>query len=337
MKGTGSLILSLFALFCLSVISAPASEGNQEGFSEWLEDFRSEAEQKGISRQTLNAALEDLRPLPKVLEFQRRQPETTQTWKEYRDRMISKDRIRTARRKMRNNEDIIREVSREYGVDSSILVALWAVESDFGRGAGNYSVLQSLATLAYQGRRQSFFRGELLAALTLVDKGWVKPSDLVGSWAGALGVFQFIPSTARHYAVDYDGDGRLDIFNNGPDAFASAANYLEEAKWKSGQSWGAPVEVPADFDTDLAGRRKPRKIKQWHELGVKGAAGLSCPAASLIFAGKDEGQAFLVCDNFDALMRWNNSTWFALMIGLLADRIAEAGGSDQASAVSPAG
>lgn len=335
MKGTGNLVLSIFVLFCLSLIAAPASAGKQEGFTEWLEDFRSEAEQKGISRQTLNEALEDLRPLPKVLEFQRRQPERKLTWEEYRDRMISKDRIRTARRKMRNHEDIIREVSREYEVDSSILVALWAVESDFGRGAGHYSVLQSLATLAYQGRRQSFFRRELLAALTLVDEGWARPSDLVGSWAGALGVFQFIPSTARHYAVDFDGDGRRDIFNNGPDAFASAANYLKEANWRSGQSWGTSVEVPADFDTDLAGRRKPRKIKQWQELGVKGAEGLSCPAASLIFAGEDEGQAFLVCDNFNALTRWNNSTWFSLMIGLLADRIADAGGSDQASAVSP--
>jgi len=335
MKGTKNRVLSLFALFCLSVVAAPASAGNQQGFSAWLEDFRSEAEQEGISRQTLNAALEDLRPLPKVLEFQRRQPETTLTWEEYRDRMISKDRILTARSKMRNNEDIIRKVSREYGVDSSILVALWAVESDFGRGTGHYSVLQSLATLAYQGRRQPFFRRELLAALTLVDKGWAKPSDLVGSWAGALGVFQFIPSTARHYAVDFDGDGRRDIFNNGPDAFASAANYLKEARWRSGQPWGTQVELAADFDKDLAGRRKPRKIKQWQELGVKGAEGLSCPSASLILAGEDEGQAFLVCDNFSALMRWNKSTWFALVIGLLSDRIAEAGGPDQAGAVSP--
>lgn len=324
MKRTGYLLLSLF---CIVAIAVPVSAETGEGFSTWLEDFRREAAAEGISGQTLNAALDDLRPLPEVLEFQRRQPEFELSFEEYRDRMISRQRIDTARRKMREYRTVIREVTQKYGVDDSVLAALWAVESDFGRGAGSYSILRTLATLAHEGRRRPFFRRELLAALTLVDNGWARPSDLVGSWAGALGVFQFIPSTAIHYAVDHDGDGRRNIFENGPDAFASAANYLEKARWKSGEPWGVPVEVPENVDKALAGREKPLKTQRWRELGVKGAGELPCANSALILAGEDTGPAFLVCDNFNALMRWNRSTWFALTIGQLADRIGEAGGS----------
>ncbi len=169
----------------------------------------------------------------------------------------------------------------------------------------------------------------MLAALVIVDKGWAEPSDLVGSWAGAMGVFQFIPSTMRHYAVDHDGDGWRDIFNNGADAFASAANYLDKARWRSDEPWGMPVEVPKGFASKADGSRTWRKPAAWQELGFKEAEKLNCSEADLVVAGDGSEPAFLVCRNFKTLMRWNRSTWFALTVGQLADRIAEAGSQDQ--------
>lgn len=315
---------SLLPLIVLMMLFAapPGASAADETFSAWLEDLRREASEKGVSASTLEAALGGLRPLPEILDFQGRQPEVELSYAQYRERMISRERIETARRKMDEYGDILNEVSERYGVDTAVLTALWAVESDFGRRAGTYPVLRSLATLAHDGRRQAFFRRELLAALSIVDKGWAKPSDLVGSWAGAMGVFQFIPSTMRHYAVDYDGDGRRNIFENGPDAFASAANYLDKARWRSDEPWGTPVELSEQSAENRADGEKWRTPQEWRQAGVRDAERLACPQARLIRAGENGGPAFLACRNFEALLRWNNSTWFALTIGQLADRIA---------------
>jgi membrane-bound lytic murein transglycosylase B len=218
-------------------------------------------------------------------------------------------------------------VAADFGVQARFIVALWAVETDFGRFTGGFDLVPALATLAYEGRRADLFASELIEALRIIDRGEAPPKGLKGSWAGAMGQSQFMPSSFNRMAVDYDGDGRRDIWSSQPDVFASMANYLRQSGWNGQQTWGRAVRIPAGLETD-AGLAISRPLADWQKLGIRLPDGGALPQvamnASLILPDGAGGSAFLVYDNYRVLMQWNRSTYFATSIGLLADMIGDA-------------
>ncbi|CAM3545480.1 lytic murein transglycosylase [Halomonas lysinitropha] len=294
-------------------------------FASWLAGFRREARAEGIRETTLARALDGLRYRPRVIELDGSQPEFVRPIWQYLDSAVSASRVTTGRERLEEYRDTAREMERRYGVPAEVIVAIWGIESNYGGNFGNFSTLEALATLAYDGRRRDFARGELLAALRILDAGDISPERMEGSWAGAMGHTQFIPSSFEAYAVDGDGDGRRDIWGSIPDVMASTANYLDRAGWQSGQTWGVEVRLPDDFDyaeTELSTRRPSR---DWAERGVRRLDGTPLPefaSASVIAPGGAHGPAFLVGPNFRAILRYNNATSYALAVGTLADEIA---------------
>jgi len=323
------LLLRLFALLSLiSLFVVPAAfcenENTGGSFTIWLEEFREEALQKGISEGTIEAALKDLKPISRVIELDRNQPEFKLTFRQYLKRVVPESRVKKARRKYRENHVLLEKIGKQFGVQPRFLVALWAVETDFGRNKGGFSVVASIVTLAYDGRRSAYFRNELYDALRIIDGGYVLPNKMKGSWAGAMGQLQFMPSTVRKYWVDYNRNGRLDIWNTPAEALASAANYLSMAGWQPDQTWGRRVKLPPGFDTVVAGLDIRKRLSQWQELGVRRVDGRDLPKrdllASLVIVGKD-GPAFLVYDNYRLILDWNRSTFFAISVGYLSDHL----------------
>jgi membrane-bound lytic murein transglycosylase B len=304
---------------------APVTPASTETFAQWLEDLRLEARAKGIGEATLDQVLSGIKLIPRVIELDRRQPEFTLTFRQYMDRVASAARVRKGRRKLRENRPLLEEVARKYGVQPRFIVAFWGIETDFGRLTGGFPVISALATLAYDGRRSAYFRKELLNAIKIIDDGHIKAADMTGSWAGAMGQSQFMPSSFLSYAVDYDGDGRKNIWTSRKDVFASTANYLARVGWKGDQTWGRAVRLPAAFDSALAGLKIRKRLSQWQKLGVRRADGSALPKrdlmASLIFAEGPGSQAFLVYGNYRAILKWNRSTFYALAVGSLADRM----------------
>ena len=221
---------------------------------------------------------------------------------------------------------LLEEVAARYRVQPRFIVALWGIESDFGRRTGGYGVMEALATLAYDGRRSAFFRSELLAALGIFDGGHVAAADMRGSWAGAMGQSQFMPTSFVAYAVDHDGDGRRDIWHTLADVFASIANYLAGSGWRDDQTWGRAVRLPADFPGDLVGLDTVKPIGGWQDLGVRRIDGRDLPTrqlpASIVRPDGVGAEAWMVYENFRTTLKWNRSTYFALAVGLLADRMA---------------
>ena len=215
------------------------------------------------------------------------------------------------------------EISKRYGVQPRFIVALWGIESSFGEGSGKFPVVAALATLAYDGRRSAFFRRELMNALKIIDQDHFDPKDMLGSWAGAMGQSQFMPSSFLLYAVNYSGDGRRDIWHSRPDVFASIANYLSQSGWHGDESWGRAVRLPAKFDPALIGLNVRKSMREWQRLGVQRSDGGVLPArdtvASVLRPGGEDGPALLVFDNFRVLMKWNSSSYFASAVGFLAD------------------
>jgi membrane-bound lytic murein transglycosylase B len=304
-----------------------------------LTAFRTEAAGKGISDATLDAALNNLQQDATAVERDKNQPELTQTLDAYIAARLSPKVMANAAAAMKSQAALLDRIDRSYGVAPGVMVAVWGMESNFGQIQGTHSIVSALATLAYNGRR-TLFRNELIEALTIVDKKLAPISDLKGSWAGAMGQPQFMPSSYRKFAVDYDGDGIADIWSSVDDVFASMANYLQKAGWIAGDRWGREVDVPAaGWDTVNAavpmrttgcGARKEmttaRPLSEWRTLGVTFLGGTRPPAidrtASLI---RGEHRAFLVYHNYDALIDYNCSNAYALSVGLLAD--IAAGGS----------
>lgn len=314
---------ALLAAVPLGGGEAAAAEGDFHGF---LAAVQREAIARGIRRATLDIAFRYIQYLPHVVELDHRQPEHRLTFAEYFSKVVTQQRLDDARRHLVDNWGLLQRVRRYFNVQPRFVVALWGVESDFGRTMGSYSVPAALATLAYDGRRGELFRAELLSALRILDQGNIRPDNMVGSWAGAMGQCQFMPSTFLRYAVDFDGDGRRDIWNDRADALGSIANYLAHLGWRGNQDWGREVVVPARFDTRLAGLDNRRPIADWSRLGIRpaGAAPFSGrePNASLVLPDGSSGTGFLVYDNFRAIKRWNNSTYFAAAVGYIADSIA---------------
>lgn len=306
-------------------------------FQAWLADFRATAAGTGISEPTLDAALTGLAPDPRTLAFDGRQQEYGTTFFAYLRNGISDQRIAQGRERMKRHEALLGRLERRYGVPGKVLVALWAMESDFGRHRGDFAVVRSPATLAHAGRRRDFFEGQLLAALGILDQGRAEPSALVGSWAGAMGQMQFMPTTFLDYGVDADGDGRIDIWDSVADALASAGHYLASVGWRRDLLWGREVLLPAGFDHYEARLANVRPLDHWRALGIAKGNGSALPSiavsgAVILPAGKD-GPAFLVYDNFRVLTEWNRSLFYALSVGHLADRLA--GGGPLATAPPP--
>ncbi|WP_439594905.1 lytic murein transglycosylase [Falsiroseomonas sp.] len=320
MVPTRRILLSLPAL-----LLAPRAQAASESFPAFLNGVRAEARRAGVSANTLSRALDGLQPNDRVLELDRRQPEFTQTWEQYRDARLSQQRIDAGRRAFADNRATLETVQDRFRVSPRIVTAIWGLETNYGGFTGNMNVIQSLATLAWDGRRSSYFRNELLAALKILDAGHVTPDRMRGSWAGAMGHPQFMPSNFDRLAVDMDGDGRRDIWDNRADALGSIGNYLARSGWRDDELWGREVVLPAGFDTEQARRENMRPLRDWVRMGVRRPDGVELPAldmqAAILIPGPS-GQAFAVYHNFNVIRRYNPSNFYALAVGMLSDRVA---------------
>ncbi|KGE77781.1 lytic murein transglycosylase [Halomonas salina] len=293
-------------------------------FDDWRRDFRGLARDEGLGETAL-ARIDALRYLPRVIELDRRQPEFVRPIWEYLDGAVSASRVSTGRDRLDAYRRTAERAEDRYGVPAEVLVAIWGIESSYGGYQGEVSTLDALATLAYDGRRRDFARGELLAALRILEAGDVPAERMVGSWAGAMGHPQFLPSSYLAHAVDGDGDGRRDIWGSVPDALTSIAAYLAEAGWRAEERWGAEVVLPADFDYSLTGDTTRRSADDWAAAGVRPRAGEALPTlgeAALIAPAGARGPAFLIGHNFRVIRRYNNATSYALAVATLGDAIA---------------
>lgn len=306
----------------------PAEAESPADFSAWLAGLRAEALASGISAATLDRALAGLEPLPEVLAADAAQPEfTRQVWA-YLDGTVTPARIERGRELLDLNAPLFAQVEGRYGVPPGIIAGIWAMESNFGSNIGNTSVLRALATLGYEGRRKQYGREQILAALAIIDRGDISADRMIGSWAGAMGQTQFIPTTYVRFAVDGDGDGRRDLWGSLPDIFSSTANYLASSGWRRDLPWGMEVSLPAGFDHAMADASIERTVGEWSGMGVRPLSGALPPAgetASILVPAGHRGPAFLVTGNFKAILRYNNSTSYALAVSQLADRFGGAG------------
>ena len=301
-----------------------ATETTLPSFADWRQAMRSEAVAAGIDAALFDRVFAGVTPDPAVLKADSSQPEFTRPVWEYLDGAVSSSRIGRGRVLLAQHNVMLQRIEQQYGVEAQILVAIWGLESNFGNNIGSHSVIRSLATLAYDGRRQGFWRAQLLAALQILQNGDVPSERMIGSWAGAMGQTQFMPTTYNQHAVDFDGDGKRDLWNSQADALASAAHYLQASGWQRGQPWGFEVSLPNGFDYALADPDQRRTLAEWAELGVRPLAPTGAAAnarASLQLPAGHQGPAFLLLDNFRSILKYNNSTSYALAIGLLADNL----------------
>ena len=299
--------------------------GAEQRFQAWLSAFRAEARAAGINEATLQAAFSDVRHLPRVIELDRAQPEFTRSVWDYLDTAVSPQRVARGRERLAQVQAEADAAAARHGVPAAIIGAIWGIESNFGSDLGQTPVIDALATLGFDGRREAWARGQLLAALKILQSGDVERSRLVGSWAGAMGHTQFIPSAFLAYALDADGDGRRDLWASMADVTASTAHFLARSGWVPGQPWGLEVRLPAGFDPARADDTLRQSAARWADEGLRSVDGGPLPelndAAVFLPAGA-RGPAFLVGPNFRAILRYNNSTSYALAVGLLAQRLA---------------
>ena len=303
--------------------AAPSAEEEAE-FQAWIEDFKKQARATGISDETLSAAFKGVSLNPRVRRADAHQPEFSKPIWAYLDSAASTNRVTEAKKAMAAHQPLFDDVNEKYDVQSRYVVAIWGLETSFGKITGSYNVIEALATLAFKGRRTKFGRTQLMAALEIIENGDKTAEEMTGSWAGAMGHGQFIPTTYLSYAVDYDKDGRRDIWDNHGDVFASISNYLAKSGWVPGQEWGREVTLPEGFDYALADRRKRLSLSQWRAAGVTHTNGDLVPdmerMGSIIVPAGHKGPAFLIYDNFRAILRYNNSTAYALGISLIAQQ-----------------
>lgn len=295
-------------------------------FETWLDEVMQEARTKGISEETLNNAFAGVEPIEKVIEYDRSQPEFTRTFWDYMNRAISADRIERGRHLLKKHAGLLGRMERKYGVQPRFLVAFWGLETNFGDYTGGFPVVDAVATLAHDRRRSDFFRTELFHALSILEGGHISKSRMEGSWAGAMGQLQFMPSTFVGYAVDADGNGRKDIWGSLPDVFGSAANYLSQIGWRGDRTWGREVSLPEGFDLELATMNVKKTLSEWQQLGVRRVNGADLPIVagmegSIVLPAGHKGPAFLVYENFRNILVWNRSTYYAIAVGHLADRL----------------
>jgi len=304
--------------------SAPAEAALEQRFADWVAAFRAGAQTQGIDDATLHAAFDDVHLLPQVIERDRAQPEFTRTVWDYLDIVVTAQRVARGRDQLLQVRAQADAAAARYGVPSAILIAIWGIETNYGQYTGTTPTVDALATLGFDGRRDAWARSELMAALEILQRGDIARAQMVGSWAGAMGQTQFMPSTFLAYAVDADGDGRRDLWDSAADVLASTANHLAGAGWRAGEPWGAEVLLPAGFDVGRADGRTRQSSAQWTADGVRSADGGPLPEladAALWLPAGASGPAFLVGANFRALLAYNNSTNYALAVALLAQGI----------------
>ncbi len=327
--------LKLLILFALSQALFSCSDNNgirynKEEYAKFIADMRARASQKGVSDATIHEAFDNAQFIPNVVVLDRKQPERKKGpgFANYKARTVTPERIARAREKLKENYMILTDIEKRFGVQKEILVSLWAVESSFGEVMGKYDLVDSLSSLAYEGRRQEFFATELMNCLTILDQRHIDKANFKGSWAGAFGQVQFMPSTFLKYAYDYDGDGRKDIWYNNGDALASAANYLSSIGWQRSAPWGKKVKLPAGFNSKYLGKEITMPLSSWRKMGVKYANGeplANSPTVDASVIGLDydydKTNVYIVFDNYKKILNWNNSVYFATSIGLIADRL----------------
>jgi len=304
--------------------TAQFSTANQ-GFQRWIAGFRSRALAQGISPAAFDAAFRGVRYNTDVISRDRNQSEFTKTIWDYLDSAASETRIRNGQAALADHARLLAQIEAKYGVDKEVVLAIWGLESAYGEYRGNTPIIEALATLAYDGRRGSFFEAQLIAALKIVQAGDTDAPHMTGSWAGAMGHTQFIPTSYLDYAVDFTGDGKRDIWSDNPaDALASTAAYLARFGWTRGQPWGVEVQLPRGFDAALADRSVTRMPSDWARLGVRDMRGGTVPdygrAAILLPAGA-KGAAFMIFDNFSVIEHYNTADAYVIGVGHLADRI----------------
>ncbi|HXX52256.1 MAG TPA: lytic murein transglycosylase [Xanthobacteraceae bacterium] len=307
------------------LMTADAIRAAAADFGNCIERLWPDAERRGVSQATFERFAAGLTPDLSIMDKLDAQPEFTKSTWDYLDLLVSDDRIARGRELLTQYAPVFAAVERAYGVDPAIVAAIWGVESNYGTLGGDRSVLRSTATLACVGRRRDYFREEFLSTLEILQRGDIPADHLVGSWAGAFGPTQFMPTSFKRYAVDFDGDGRRDVVDSVPDVIASTANNLKTDGWISGQSWGYEVVLPANFDYLLADRSRQMTLRQWQNLGVRRALGGSFPQpdsrAYLLLPAGAHGPAFLMLQNFSVIMKYNPAEAYALAIGYLADRL----------------
>lgn len=315
----------LFFSIILFLMSASARAAEEKSdFATFLAEIKKEALKEGISAATIDAAFANLvAPDARVLRHDRAQPESKSRFTYYKKSVLNKERIAKGRKLLRRHKVLLHKIEKNTGVPGPYIVALWGVESDYGSSTGGFQIIPALATLAYDGRRADFFRKELIAALWILEQGHIAPQAMTGSWAGAMGQVQFMPFSFLAFAADGDGDGKKNIWSNRADALASAGHYLGQKGWKRGERWGRAVVLPPDFDDALLGRENKKALSVWQDLGVRLPGGQNLPKTdikgAIVIPG--DGQAFLVYGNYDVLMDWNRSLYFATSVGLLADAL----------------
>ncbi len=309
------------------LLFSPATAFADEDFDLWLREFAQEAVDKGISVQTVEQALSGVQPIEQIIRLDRKQPESTITFTQYRQNVVTPDRVKKGRELYNKNRAMLDKIANEYGVPAPYIVALWGIETSYGENTGNFSVIPALVTLAYDGRRSGYFKGELINALKILDEGHVSLADMKGSWAGAMGQNQFMPTSFLSYSADGDGDGKRNIWKSLPDVFASTARYLNESGWRPDQKWGREISLPNSIPESYTGMENVKPITEWKKMGVFLVSGHPLPVsergkAAVVLPDGPNGPAFLIYDNYRVLMRWNKSLYFATCVGLLADRIA---------------
>ncbi|GAA5134208.1 lytic murein transglycosylase [Thalassotalea piscium] len=338
------ILLTLFSgIFSVQAFAQAEPEGkpplNEANFLLYVEQLKTEAQAQGFTAEFIDQAFANAKFYKRAVKADRSQPEVVETLDTYLPKRVPDWKIKQARHQYKTHKILLDTIAEKYGVQPRFIVALWGLETNFGKIMGNYNVVSALATLAYEGRREAFFKKQLWAALTIVNEGHIDVENMKGSWAGAMGQNQFMPTSFVAYAVDGDGDGKKDIWGNQADVFASMANYLKKEGWNSDITWGRQVKLPKGFDNSLAipqktGGRKQwlaawknteKTLAQWQTLGVRRVDGTDLPkvdiTAALVFPDGEKGRAYLAYDNYKSLMHWNLSYYFVSSVGHLSDRI----------------
>ena len=322
------MALKLYFTILVFFIATTNLLSNELDYPVWLEKFKIRAEKSGISKKTIDETLNQVKIIPRVVELDRNQPEFRLTLSQYLNNVVSKKRTQKGISKIRENWILLENVSKKYKVQPRFIIALWGIETDYGRISGGFPVIDSLVTLAYDGRRGRYFSKELLNALKIIDEGHISYEEMKGSWAGAMGQTQFMPSSFLSYAEDYNNDGKKDIWKTKEDALASAANYLSKLKWDNNETWGREVIINDNFyltDEELTLKNK-KKINEWQALGVRRIDGTDLPKKNIegyLIKINDNNKTryFLVYKNFKKILKWNTSNYFAIAVGILSDSI----------------
>lgn len=329
----------LFTVGSANVAFAQDTSTDENKFEQYVDKLKEEAKTQGFSDELIASSFAEIKLYKRAIKADKNQPERVETLDTYLPKRVSDRKVKKARQLYKKHQDLLQKVGDEYGVQPRFIVALWGLETSFGGYMGNFNVVSALTTMAYEGRREAFFKKQLWAALTILKEGHIDIKNMKGSWAGAMGQNQFMPTSFLSYAVDGDGDGKKDIWGNQADVFASMANYLKKEGWNDDLTWGRQVKLPEDFNTRLAipkntGSRKnwlkawsetEKSLQEWQDLGIRRADGTDLPIvdikAALVFPDDENGRAYLAYDNYKSLMHWNLSYYFVSSVGHLSDRI----------------